>query len=460
MSTKEKDNIVEEGVHNYSAKESYIAPKDPLLQERLEWFQDQKFALMMHWGMYCQLGMIASWALSDEDADWSRYQVNWTDDPEEFKKQYFSLNRSFTPIRFNPDEWAQMAYDSGFKYLILTTKHHDGFCMWDTKYTDYKVTSPDCPFSTNKNADIVKAMFDAFRAKGLGIAAYFSKADWHTQSYWNDKLRDGTHTDRGPSYDPKEHPELWNEFKDYTKNQVLELCKNYGKLDILWFDAGWVAKRNNQDIDLGGIVDEARKIQPWILSVDRTVGGEYENYVTPEQCVPEEPLGIPWESCLTLGRKFNYEYGDAYKTPREVVNLLMNIVAKGGNLALNVSPQPDGRIPVDAVENLKGLGEWLKVYGEGVYGTRVCAPYNTDKLVFTQKGDYVYVFRLYPSAQASVEPKIFIPYTQGVSEITMLQNGEKAEYTQTEDGISVTVPNDYRSGSAPIAVVFKIKKSK
>lgn len=169
-----EQEIVSQGVHNYSAAETYVCPTDPAVLQQLEWFRDQKLALMMHFGLYCQPGMVASWALSDKDSDWSRHQVNWTDG-ETFKKQYFSLNRSFNPVRFQPEEWAQMAEDCGFRYLLLTTKHHDGFCLWDTKYTDYKTTAEDCPFHEHKNADIVKSMFDAFRAKGIGIGAYFPK---------------------------------------------------------------------------------------------------------------------------------------------------------------------------------------------------------------------------------------------------------------------------------------------
>ena len=128
-----------------------------------------------------------------------------------------------------------------------------------------------------------------------------------------------------------------------------------------------------------------RKTQPWVLAVDRTVGGAYENYVTPEMCVPEKPLRVPWESCLTLGADFNYAYGDHYKSQRELVNLLVNIVAKGGNMALNVSPQPDGRIPVEAWESLRGLGAWMQTYGEAIYGTRICAPYQSGNLAFSKK---------------------------------------------------------------------------
>ena len=452
-----KEEVVQQGVHNYSAVDSYVKPTDPAVLEKLEWFQDQKLALMIHWGIYCQLGIVASWALSDKDDDWSRHQVNWTDDGEKFKEQYYALNKSFNPIRFQPKEWAQTAKDCGFKYLILTTKHHDGFCLWDTRYSDYKVTAPDCPYHVSEHADLVKSMFDAFREKGLGIGAYFSKADWHTPYYRTPELPDPNPSDRGPMYSPAAEPERWENFVQYTKNQVLELCEGYGPIDILWFGAGWVCASNGQDIRLGEIVDEARKIQPGILSVDRTVGGPYENYVTPEMCVPEEPLGVPWESCLTLGADFTYEYSDRYKSPRELVNTLVGIVAKGGNLALNVSPQPDGRIPVDAMDSLRGLGEWLKVYGEAIYGTRVCAPYQSGNISFTRKGDAVYAIRLFPVAQESVDSKLFIPYAGKVSKVTMLDSGEDVSFVPGESGITVTVPAGRRGGSAPIALVFKLQ---
>lgn len=286
--------------------------------------------------------------------------------------------KSFNPIRFQPEEWAQTAKDCGFKYLILTTKHHDGFCLWDTRYSDYKVTAPDCPYHVSEHADLVKSMFDAFREKGLGIGAYFSKADWHTPYYRTPELPDPKPSDRGPMYSPAAEPERWENFVQYTKNQVLELCEGYGPIDILWFDAGWVCASNGQDIRLGEIVDEARKIQPGILSVD-------------------------------------------------------------------------------AMDSLRGLGEWLKVYGEAIYGTRVCAPYQSGNISFTRKGDAVYAIRLFPVAQEAVDSKLFIPYAGKVSKVTMLDSGEDVSFVPGEGGITVAVPAGRRGGSAPIALVFKLQ---
>ncbi|GHU76941.1 alpha-L-fucosidase [Spirochaetia bacterium] len=450
--TEEVKEAVVEGIHNYSPVDDYVAPTDKVLQERLEWFQDQKLAFMMHWGPYSQLGLVESWALSEKDAEWSFTGVDWTADHAVFRKQYFDLNRSFNPVRFQPEVWAALAADAGFKYLIFTTKHHDGFCMWDTAYTDYKITAADCPFHVNPRANVVRHVFDAFRDKGLGIAAYFSKADWHTPYYWNPEFP-GDQTARGPSYNPAEHPDLWNGFKSFTKNQILELCRHYGRLDILWFDAGWV-HGPKQDIDLGGIVNEARKIQPWLLSADRTVGGPYENYITPEQCVPDKPLGVPWESCVTVGTSFSFKYEDKYKSPRELVHLLSDVVALGGNLALNVGPQPDGRLPSGAVKSIQGLGDWLKVNGEAIYGTRVCAPYKTGQLRYTQKGGKVYVIYLYPE-NAPADLRIEVPAPGPVKTVRRLDTGLDWPFSRRGDSLTLTLPPT--GDAAPIAQVFVLQ---
>lgn len=455
VATDHQEKVLE-GVHNYSTAINYIEPSDSSVLKQLEWFQDQKLALMLHWGPYSQIGVVESWALSDQDADWSRSCIDWEVDGEAFKKQYFDLNKTFHPIRFQPEKWAQEAKAAGFKYLIFTTKHHDGFCMWDSQYSDYKITGEDCPFHMHPYADICKHLFESFRKKGLGIAAYFSKADWHIPSYWNRGTGRGSFTWRGPSYHPEANPKLWEEFVQFTQNQIMELASNYGKIDVLWFDAGWVCKEANQDIRLGEVIDRIREFQPWILSADRTVGGAYENYVTPEQCVPEEPLGIPWESCITMGTSFSFKYEDTYKTPREILNLLVDIVAKGGNLALNVGPQPDGRLPEGALKMMKGMGEWLKTYGAAIYGTRVCAPYKKDKVAFTRKGNIVYAFRMYASEEDTVQKEITVALSLDIRAVKMEDTGENVEFERIGNDYVFRLPEgNYEK--APIGHVFRIE---
>ncbi|RCW44350.1 alpha-L-fucosidase [Paenibacillus prosopidis] len=458
--TEQEANEVENGVHNFSSEEDWVKPEDPLILERLEWFKDQKLGIMMHWGPYSQLGLVESWALSDEDGDWSRDGIDWGVDSEELKRQYFDLNKTFNPVRLQPELWAELAAEGGFKYLIFTTKHHDGFCMWDTHTTDYRITGSETPFHTHKYADICKNVFDAFRDKGLAISAYFSKADWHTPYYWAKGMARGNETWRGPSYDPKQYPWLWEKFVQFTHKQMMELLTKYGRIDVLWLDAGWVRDggRVPQDIRLGELVDRARRIQPWLLSADRTVGGPYENIVTPEQTIPDGPMSVPWESCITLGTSFSFRYEDKYKSLRQVVRILMEVVAKGGNLALNVGPQPDGRLPEGAIATIKELGAWMKTYGEAVYGTRICAPYFTDGFAFTSKEDNVYATRLYPSEQTPVAGSITIPYKGQVASVELIGSGESLPFERTEAGLNVELPLSERSGKAPVAHVFRLLK--
>ncbi len=307
--------------------------------------------------------------------------------------------------------------------------------MWDTKQSDYKITGPDCPFHTHRYADICRHLFDAFRREGLAIGAYFSKADWHCPDYWVPGKRKPPW--RGPGYDPGADPARWEQFVQFTHNQILELTGQYGRIDILWLDAGWVNAANGQDIRLGQVVDKARQTQPWLICADRTVGGPYENYVTPEQTVPSEPLGIPWESCITLGTAFSFRYEDTYKSLEEIITLLVDVVAKGGNLALNVAPQPDGRLPAGAIFRLEALGRWLQRYGEAIYGTRALAPFRQGPFAFTRKNQVVYIFCLDPASAAKGE--LAIPLALPVSQVDLVAGPMALPFTQDDASIRVTL---------------------
>lgn len=436
MAEKKGKTVIVDGVHNYSAAEAYIQP-EPHIQEQLEGFKDMKLAFMVHWGLYNQLGILPSWGMVDAEAKWSRRwnahgdHPYWATDGAKFREEYFDLIHSFNPVRFDADEWAELASDCGFKYLIFTTKHHDGFCMWDTKQTDYKVTSAECPYSKQENADIVKRVFEAFRKKDMKIAAYFSKPDWHSEDYWESDVWKKTPTTRMTTYDVQERPEKWRAFTEYTHNQMIELVRDNGKVDILWLDGGQVTIRDGLDIKMEEIVPKLRQINPDLIVADRTAGTEFENYITPELLIPEEAIDVPWESCLTIGNGFHYAYDDDYKSASKLLSLLLEIVCKGGNLALNVSPQPDGRIPKNAKEILRELGAWLKKYGEAIYCTRPCAPYKVQDTFLTQTKECIYFV---------AKGKLDYPVDceQKIVKAEFLNENRPVAFTQTDGKIMLT----------------------
>ena len=427
------------GMHGCSREDAYQWPKEAAVREKLEWFQDQKLGLMMHFGIYSQLGICESWPLSDGDADWSRSGYSWEKDPEVFRQQYRDLNHSFNPVRLQPEEWAEIAARDGFRYLLFTTKHHDGFCLFDTRYTDYKSTAPDCPFHTHRHADIVRAVFDAFRARGLGISAYFSKPDWHCPWYWAEGMEKPVAFDRNPTYDPAAHPDVWEKYVSFTHGQMRELVRDYGPLDVLWLDGGQVGPQNGQDIRLSEFMLEARKITPGLLVADRTIGGENENFITPEQSVPDHPIPVPWESCVTLGGSFAYSYDPCWKTPRQVIHLLIDIVCRGGNLALNIPPQPDGRLPAGGVKILDALGRWLRKNGEAIYGTRMADPNESGIIAFTRKAAVHYALIRLPES-APLPQTLLIPWPHPVRRLTLLGPELELPFEQTEAGLRVQLP--------------------
>ena len=434
------------GVHGYMP-DGYVEPKEPEVRERLEWFKDQKLALMMHFGMYSQMGVYESWPLSDADGSWSRVQIDWTEDAEEFKRQYWNLWKSFNPVRFQPKKWARLAKDNGFKYLIFTTKHHDGFCLFDTRYTDFKVTNPECPFSKDPRADIVRNVFDAFRAEGLGIAAYFSKPDWHSEDYWENHGM-GRTVSRMPTYDVKAKPEKWARFREFTRNQIVELVRDYGPVDVIWLDGGQVQRKTGLDIGIEDIIAEARKYKKDLISADRTAGGSCENVITPEQTVPPKPLAVPWESCITMGTGFSYRYDDEFKSPRELVHLLLDVVAKGGNLALNVAPGPDGRLPQPAIERMEALGAWLGANGMGVYATRPAAPFSKGKWRFSgsKDGKTLYAFRLWSKGEHDLlSQTIPAEKCKNVTRVTHLGSGADIRFRVEKDGLAIRLPETFRT---------------
>jgi alpha-L-fucosidase len=376
--------------------QKYYPESDPLVLKQLEKWQDIKFGLLMHWGPYSQWGVVESWSICAEDEAWCRRK---NPDYIEYKKQYEDLKRTFNPVKFDPDKWALAAKDAGMKYVVFTTKHHDGFSMFDTHQTTYKITDPACAFSTHPKANVTREIFAAFRKQGFLVGAYFSKPDWHNENYWWPNFAT---PDRNVKYDIKKYPERWRNFVEFTHNQIMELMTDYGRVDILWLDGGWVriktdeevreqllsarfaTRPQSQDINMPELVRKARAQQPGLIVVDRAVQGPHQNYLTPENQIPGKLLPYPWESCIIMGGGWSYSFNARYKSTRELVNMLVDIVAKGGNLLLNIAPSPEGIWDEEAYQRLKEVGAWMRINGEAIYGTRPLAPYREGKIGYTQ----------------------------------------------------------------------------
>ena len=442
--------------------ENYHAPSSPEVQAHLEWFRDQKFGIMIHWGLYCQMGIKESWPLVDNG--WSKWQFKPGTTNKEVKELYAQLHKGFLPLRFDPDEWADAAYAAGFRYLLFTTKHHDGFCMWDTKTTDYKVTGSEVPWRTNKNADVTRALFNAFRKRGMGISAYYSRADFACPHYWEEGYRWKDGTKRPASYDPDEKPETWKAYQDFVYAQLKELVTEYGKIDTLWYDTGC----NGAKLGLPEMTEKLRQYQPWLIGVIRNGKGVCEDILTPELVIPEGHIDVPWEACAVMGKPVE-EYGDAthtsfgytfdqdYKSAKEVAHLLLDVVAKGGNLALNLAPQPDGRLPYRALRELAVLAKWMNIFCTGIYGTRSVAPYRAGKYAFTRTKDSktVYAFYLYDESETA-QKTYHIPYTGAAAQVTDLRTGEKLPFAQTSQGLTVQLPETLAARAGDIADCFVI----
>ncbi len=384
------------------AQDDRLPEDDPVILSRLEEWQDLKFGFMMHWGIYAQWGVVESWSICNEP--WIvRDQLGENGplrgcggaDYYEYKRAYQALNKTFNPKCFFPKMWAIAAKKAGMRYVVFTTKHHDGFCMFDTKYTTYSSTGPDCP----AQRDFTRETLEAFRAAGFWTGLYFSKPDWHNDDYW---AHEWATPDRNVNYTIADHPERWERFCDFTYNQIHELTHNYGKIDILWLDGGWVrpawsltdeattwlgCKAQVQDVNMPLIARMAREENPQLIIVDRSVGGRYENYRTPEKQIPDTYLPYPWETCMTLGDSWSYVPKDHYKSAKTLIHMLCDVVAKGGNLLLNVGPDADGSLPDEALNRMMEVGEWLNKYGYAIYGTRPLPPYVKDNVRYTQSKD-------------------------------------------------------------------------
>lgn len=358
-------------------------------ERRMAWYIDARFGMFIHWGLYA-IPARGEWVRSFEQM------------PEEEYLPYF---HQFNPTDFDPRAWARAAKEAGMKYVVLTAKHHDGFCLFDSQYTDFKSTNT--PFGR----DIVKEFVEAVRAEGLKVGLYFTLLDWHHPDY--------------PHYGDQNHPmrnnpACGNENRDFSRyveylhNQVREVCTNYGKLDIMWFDFSY----ENENYVMRGetwgatkLVDMVRSLQPGIIIDNRLeVSGEgfgslwecsptpyHGDFVSPEQIIPpngiqdKEGRDMVWEACVTMNNNWGYCAKDHfYKPAPMLIKKLVECVSKGGNLLLNVGPDAKGTIPPQSMEALAAIGAWMKLNAQSIYGCGKAGMEKPDNGRITRRGNTLY----------------------------------------------------------------------
>ena len=358
-------------------------------QKRVEWFRNARFGMFIHWGLYSIPGR-GEWVRSNEQM------------PEEDYLPYFER---FTAKDFDPAAWARAAKQAGMEYVVMTAKHHDGFCLFDSRLTDFKSTNT--PFGR----DAVKEFVEAVRAEGLKVGLYFTLIDWHHPDYphYGDNFHPMRHN---PAFENSGRD--FNRYLDYMHGQIREICTNYGKLDLLWFDFAYGDLRGEawRGTELVSMV---RTLQPDVLIDNRIeVSGEgfgslyqcdpkpyHGDFVTPEKFIPPQGIrdvqGNPmvWEACITMNNNWGYCPEDKhFKSAPLLIKKLVECVSKGGNMILNVGPDGDGNIPEESLEILSQIGNWMGKNGESI---KNCGPAGLDKPEFgriTRNGDRLY-FHIY-----------------------------------------------------------------
>ena len=425
-------NAQENEIHQRS--EVYEWPAEELVVKNLKQWQDLKFGVLFHWGLYSVPGMVESWAICDEN--WITRDTTRT--YQQYMDWYFGLADEFCPTKFDPAQWAAACRDAGMKYMIFTTKHHDGFCMWDSQETDFTIARH--AFKDDPRRDVLKYVLDAFREQQFTIGTYFSKPDWHSQYYWWDVY---AKKGRNVNYPIDQHPQRWAKYKQFTHNQMREILTRYGRVDILWLDGGWVAKENRgQDLDMPEVARIARIAQPGIIIVDRTIHGPYENYQTPERTIPETQLDFPWESCIPLSDDWGWVPRPRFKSPEKVIGTLIEIVAKGGNLVLGVGPTPEGLIEPESVSRLKAIGAWLQQNGKAIYNTTITPHYNEDNVWFTRAKDGSCYYAIYRLDEGKMLPAT-VSWSENLPKkaIRLVSSGKRLKYKIEGNCVTVTLPS-------------------
>jgi len=369
------------------AENKVLTPEEKDRIRRMKWWHQAKFGMFIHWGLYSLIGR-HEWAMENEGIPVAEYE---------------KLAKKFNPKPNAARDWAKLAKRAGMKYMVMTTKHHEGFCLFDTKLTDYCASKQAC------GRDLVAEYVNAAREQGLRIGFYYSLMDWHHP--------DGAKCAKDEAARKR--------FVKYIHGQVRELMTNYGKIDILWYDVNWpLTPEQWEAAEMNRMV---RELQPDIIINNRT--GLPEDFSTPEQHVRGEPEGRAWEACMTMNDSWGYHKADdAWKTPKRILRNLITCARDGGNYLLNIGPKPDGSVPEESVRILNTIGGWMDKYGHTIYGAERCNVKRSAFANFTRKGNTLYVHVYFWPGQ---EWAIGGLRTKVLS-AKLLPKGEPVDYEQDE----------------------------
>jgi alpha-L-fucosidase len=376
-------------------------------EERMKWWHEAKFGMFIHWGLYSVIGQ-HEWAKEYEGIPIPQYEI---------------LAKHFHPKPNAARDWARLAKRAGQKYMVMTTKHHEGFCHWDSKLTDYNAVKQ------GPGRDLVKEYVEAARAEGLRVGFYYSLMDWH-------------HPDGAKC---KTDEDARKRFVEYTHGLIRELLTNYGKIDVLWYDVswpltaeGWESERMNEMVF---------ELHPEIIVNNRN--GLQGDFSTPEQHIQASEEGRAWETCMTLNDSWGFNrYDDAWKTPKVIVDNLATCARGGGNYLLNIGPEPDGSIPPDTLAVLESVGKWMDTNGKAIYGTDRGQLGANVSGNFTRRGNTLYLHQHFwpghtPAAEwlTFYQPEAVIAIgglKPKVLSARLLKTGQKVEFTQDEFTLRLT----------------------
>jgi alpha-L-fucosidase len=396
------------GAQNTAASTSAASQKQAATRDgRMKWWHEAKFGMFIHWGLYSIIGQ-HEWSKENEGVPIPQYEI---------------LAKHFHPKPNAARDWARLAKRSGQKYMVMTTKHHEGFCHWDSKLTDYNA------MKQGPGRDLVREFVDAARAEGLRVGFYYSLMDWHHPDGATCKTDEASR----------------RRFVDYTHGLIRELLNNYGKIDVLWYDVSWPLTAEQWESER--MNEMVFNLQPEIIVNNRN--GLPGDFSTPEQHIQASEVGRAWETCMTLNDSWGFNRGDdAWKTPKQVVDNLATCARGGGNYLLNIGPEPDGSIPPDTLSTLESVGKWLEPNGKSIYATeRFKGDWNTNAN-YTRRGNTLYVHQHYwpghtPAAEwlSFYQPEVVVAIgglKAKVLSAKMLKTGQKVDFTQDEFNLRLT----------------------